>query len=297
MSAQRLLYKDQTSRTYGIYTGPGVYDTIMTTDPLSPLSTAFIRHVQDKLREDRKDMLSRIRDHAHKGADEETIQILIDGTTIQIMKRIETAALLYVDQIYIRSLNRIIGDISQVIPGIPAYITKEDREKIISEVSYLMSLVQGSLSDRNESIRKIILFDKQGISGRINEANNEITRRWMPKVEKAIRIGMMHAWNAAAWSRIKEYSSGKRWVSGPSSEVPDHPEMDGIIIPVNSLFKVPDFHPGGDKRRKPVPGCEMLYPGDVSQAPDPHHLAGCWCRIEAAELPEKPVSEELQPAE
>jgi hypothetical protein len=292
-----MLYKDQTSRTYGFYPSPGVYDRNMTPDPLSPQSTAFIRHVQDKLREDRKDMLSRIRDHAHKGADEETIQILIDGTTSQIMKKIETAALLYIDQIYIRSLNRIIGDISLVTPGIPAYITQDDRSRIPGEVQYLMSLVQTVLHDRNESIRKIILYDKQGISGRINEASNDITRRWIPEIGTVVRIGMMHAWNAAAWSRIKEYSPGKRWVSGPSSESPDHPEMDGVIVPVHELFKVPDFHPGGDKRRKPVPGCEMLFPGDVSRSPDPHHLAGCWCRIEAAEIPDKPVSEEHQQAE
>lgn len=254
----------------------------MTADFLAPISVSFIRHTQDDLRVDRKDMLSRVRDGAHKGADEETIQIFIDGTTANIMRKIETAALLYIDQVYMRSLNRVIGEISLITSGIPAYITQADRDKVADEVRYTMSLVKSVLTDRNDSIRKIILFDKQGISGRINEANNEITRKWMPAIETAIRSGMMHAWNAAAWSRIKDYSSGKRWVSGPTSEMPDHPEMNGQVISVDAQFQVSEFHPEGNKRRKVVPACEMLYPGDISSSPDQQHLSGCWCRIEAA---------------
>lgn len=258
----------------------------MTLDHLSPLSGSFIRQIQDLCRTDRKNLLQRIRDGAHSGVDEDTILILIDGTTAQLKRTLEPRVLFFLDQIYLRSLNRTIGEISLLTPGIPAYITQADRDLIKEEVGYTMSLVAALLVTRNESISKTVFDNTKGVSGRINDASNEITRRWIPEMEQAIRIGMMHAWNIAAWSRIKEYSSGKRWVSGPVSDNPDHPDLNGMVIPVNDTFKVPEFHPDGNKRRKPVPACEMMFPGDITLSPDPQHLAGCWCRIEAAMLHE-----------
>jgi hypothetical protein len=258
----------------------------MMQDPLYPISAHYIRNVQEILRADRKDLLSRVQTGAHAGVDEETIQVYIDGTTVQVKKKLEAVAYLYLDQIYIRSLTQTISQIALMYPGsgMPGYITREERDKVKGEVAYAMELISSILSQRNEAIQKTIFSGVKGISRLVNETKDEITQKWFGKIEESVRVGMMHTWNYAAWSRIQKYSTGKQWVSGPVSDVPDHPGMNGSILPVDTPFKVPEFHPGGDKRRKPVPGCEMMYPGDTTFTPDIQHLVGCWCRVEPAEF-------------
>jgi hypothetical protein len=248
------------------------------TDPVILFSNAFVKDVLVELRAERSNIRSRIRYACDAANSEEDIEVQILGTGEITLSRLRSIASRHIEAIYLESVARSITDIATVDHyhpvSIPANITKADREEgAVSETNYLMSLLATTVKIRNDAIKRIILSRSKGITKLIDDVEADINRRWIPRIEEDIRIGCNHAWNAGYYTRLIEHVPFKKWVSGS-----DHDDMNSVVVPVNEPFKVPDqLDP--ENLTKKIPGCLMLYPGDISDNPDRRHLERCFCRI------------------
>ena len=163
----------------------------------------------------------------------------------------------------------------------PHISQRTDQQNATQETAYTMSLLNTTISLRNDTIKKLLTQKGKGITRLQEEVTGVINRVWIPRLETDFRIGMNHAWNAGAYTRISEYAAYKRWDSSC-----DHDVMDGVTIPAKEAFRVPPFKVDGDLVGT-IPECEMFYPGDVSGNPDRRHLEGCFCRL----VPVKEIDE------
>lgn len=248
------------------------------TDPVVQLSNQFIKEVLIELRNERSDLKNRIRYACDSANSDDEIEILILGTGELTQKRLRKISEQHIEYMYLESVTRAISDISTTDiyrpTAVPAYITAQDREVgAVDSINYVMSLLTATIQARNESIKKIIFSRSKGITKLIDDVESEINKIWIPRIETDIRIGCNHAWNAAYYTRLSGYGTFKKWVSGS-----DHDEMNEVIVPVNEPFIVPAYVDPENITQK-VPGCEMLYPGDISGNPDRRHLEKCFCRV------------------
>ena len=248
------------------------------TDPVILFSNAFIKDVLVELRAERSNIRSRIRYACDAANSEEDIEVQILGTGEITLSRLRKIADRHIESVYLEAVARAITDIATVDlynpVSVPAIITKADREEgAVSETNYLMSLLATTVKIRNDAIKRIILSRSKGITKLIDDVEADINRRWIPRIEEDIRIGCNHAWNAGYYTRLIAHAPFKKWVSGS-----DHDDMNGVTVPVNEPFKVPDqLDP--ENLTKKIPGCLMLYPGDISNDPDRRHLERCFCRV------------------
>ena len=245
---------------------------------LQPIIGMFQKEVLMHLREERDGLKSRIRDACDSSKDDSDIEVIILGTGEYTLKKLRMTSSKYLEEIYLNAITRAISDVASMDvmnpTKVPAYITQDDRDVGVSgEIDYFMSLVSSTFNGRNEQVKKIILSRSKGTTKLIEDIVGVINREWIPQMDTDVRISANHAFNAGYYTRVSEYAPFKRWVSAT-----DHSEMNGKVVPAKDYFEVLPFMVEGELKQ--VPGCKMLYPGDVSESPDRRQLVNCFCRVE-----------------
>lgn len=269
-------------------------------DPLLQVSGPYTKQILGILREERENLIKRIRSKFTQHSNGEELEITILGTSEYTLRQIRTIIEQFTSQIYLSGVSRAINDVSRsdthFPTSVPAYITKQDQDNAKDESSYPFNLISASFELRNEAIGKVILSRKAGMTTLIEELVSQMNRVWIPRMEEDIRIGMVHSYNAGYFTRVQGYGVYKRWISGS-----DHEILDDKTVPVDEPFNVPEY-PDPENILQKVPGCKMMYPGDISDDPDRRQLIGCFCRIEPVKFynaPEEEVisEEEVSPEE
>lgn len=100
---------------------------------------------------------------------------------------------------------------------------------------------------------------------------------WEVRAERIGRTETTIAYNYAALQALADEGfTHKQWLSTHDNRTrDDHADMDGVIIPLEEFFQVPDSRNGGT--------VEMIMPGDVTDTVPAHLRINCRCIILGAE--------------
>lgn len=267
----------------------------MQTDPIRPLRTEFLNQILFLIRQARNEVLRGVRPEIiyRQKVDVDTLEGLITkalnhslGTQGQavLQRMIEAGFRRGVDytsgQIEREAATLSVHEIGNLAVAIDW--TKPDMDAIneLSKLSF--ADLKGVEADVGRKVlRSIIEDDKQGLG--ITKISQHITEQFnsigLPRAELIARTSINQAYNRAAFDRILRYAPFKKWIATlDGRERLSHHKMDQVIIPSQDAFEVPAFKPTPNSK-KLVPGCKMMYPGDVTYKPDLAQIMNCRCTL------------------
>lgn len=263
----------------------------MAIDPVRPLRTLYLQQLLGTLRRSRESILMNIRPIviAPGPLDLEELERAIERS-LNYHLQVKGKALIemFVKLGYERGVDYTVGQVQAQAPIYETKLvagvdwTRPDMAAIDELAKLSLADLKGINADLGRKVmRTIIDADKQGLG--ITRISRDITEQFnsigLPRAEMIARTSINQAYNRAAWERIRKYAPYKIWIATvPSERTRDsHKEMHHKIVPVEEPFEVPSFKPTPGS--KTVPGCKMMYPGDVTFQPDLAQVINCRCTI------------------
>jgi len=275
----------------------------MATDPVRPLRTQYVQQLLGIIRKSRQSILQNIRPLiiAPGPLDLEELERMIERSlNYHLTVKGKALVELFVRMGYERGIDYTVGQIQDQLPLHESKIiagvdwTRPDMAAIEELSKLSLADLNGINADLGRKVmRKIVDADKQGrgITRIARDITEDFNTIGLPRAEMIARTSITQAYNRAAWERIRKYAPFKIWIATGDSRTRDsHRSMHHIIIPVEEPFEVPAFKPTPGS--KTVPGCKMMYPGDVSFKPDLAQIINCRCTIGAkfkGSVPKKPI--------
>ena len=256
-------------------------------DPLQPSRSLFVKEIQPLYRSLRQGILLQVRNEVcrdQKSLDVEKLDKSIQDMLNVIESKVINSAKISFNIIYQKSIDSFIRDIINQDKSfkLNASITKSDSES----VNKIVDMFKVAIQENHSKLKARILRNSKNIEGitPINKQNYEDLNKIFISAIPFILIKYCNlVWSQAQLNRINEYGLFKRWnciEDGQARE--SHKTIDGITIPPELPFNVPQYSPNySDKRVREAPSVEMQYPGDPLNNPDTKQTEGCRCLISA----------------
>lgn len=265
----------------------------MAVDPIRPLRTAYLYQLLSIIRQARQSVVKNVRPLIISPGplDLDELERMIElALTRHLDVRGKAVIESFVKLGYQRGIDYTVGQVQAQLPSagpdfrIIAGVdwTRPDMQAI-DELSRLsLADLKGINSDLGRKIlRTIVEDDKKGLG--ITRISKDVTEQFnsigLPRAEMIARTSINHAYNRAAWERIRKYAPFKMWIDTEDDRTrPGHRQMHHVIVPAEEPFEVPAFKPTPNSK-KTVPGCKMQYPGDISFDPDLAQIINCRCTL------------------
>lgn len=254
-------------------------------DPIYPLNSQFTRNILDIFRTSRDSLKNHLRNELIQSSlDPERIEFIIDGSHVSIRKRIKPVAERFIRLLYISAIDKTIHQIGTEDPLVQfvTEFTQADEDRITQVVDLYTTDIIRILADQKEFILKYIEGTRKetSVTQSVRQISDLITQTTLPEVDLYTNNVSLYTYNFSAFTLINAYCPFKEWIYiGDGIDHSSHEELNGMIIQSGVPFKVPAFHPKGDKRTREIPECELMYPGDRSDDPPLEQVSKCRCTI------------------